>query len=164
MLHNKDGELKLYKQFGLFSFIVGLSVFSSLVYGGSFADFRKNQSTAFQNYQEENDREFTTYLKSDWEAYLLKEPLLAYEEAKPRELYPARNIVVKKQGPRVNIKIAKKEPEVKAKEAQKKSISMEPFDKKKGKIVLNTPEESVDKKDINFNFYGTQISLNIPQG
>ena len=108
MQHNKVGEQNLFRLFGRFNFILIFSALISLLSAGSFEDFKKNQSTAFANYKEENDRTFLDFLKSDWEAYLLKEPNSAYEEKKPRELYPARSIVVKKQGPKVNIKIKNK--------------------------------------------------------
>ena len=145
MLHNKVGEQKLYKLFGRSSLLFVFTALFSLLSAGSFADFHKSQSKAFENYKEENDRVFSTYLKSDWEAYLLKEPLSTYKEEKPRELYPARNIVIKKQGPRVSIKIDKKI-----------AISHLPVVEDEGK-----PSE---KKDINFDFFGTQIALNIPEG
>jgi hypothetical protein len=139
---NKVGEQKLYKRLGHSSLllVLVLTALISQLRAESFADFRRDQSSGFKNYKEENDRIFTSYLKSDWEAYYLKDPLSTYKEKKPREIYPARNIVVKKQGPRVNIEVEKK------------------------KAHLETVIPVVAKKDINFDFFGTKIALNIPQG
>ena len=164
MRQNKVGEQKFYRLFGRSSFILLITALFSFLSAGSFEDFRKNQSTAFQNFKEENDRTFVNYLKSDWEAYLLKEPLAAFKEAKPRELYPARNIVVKKQGPRVNIKVGEKEEEIISTVPQTSPMNLEPLSSSKGKTNLNPEIENLDKKDINFDFYGTAIALNTPQG
>ena len=143
MLHNKVGEQNLFEQLGRSSFILGLSALFYILSASSFADFRKTQVTAFQNYKDESDRTFSAYLKSDWEAYFVKESIPIYEEAKPRELSPARIITVVNQGPHVSIKI-------------QKQVDQAP--------KFDTQENIVDKKDIDFDFYGTNISINIPHG
>jgi len=154
VLQNKVGEQNLYKRLGHSSLILITFALSSLFAEGSFADFRKSQSDSFQNYKEENDRIFTSYLKSDWEEYLLKEPLSTYKEEKPREIYPAGNMIVKKQGPKVNIKIAKKQEDTSLVNPQKNVV----------KLNSLTPQVKEEIKDINFDFFGTTIALNIPQG
>mgnify|MGYP006883070009 CR=1 FL=1 len=143
MRQNKVGEQNLFKQLGRSSFTLVCSALVCIVSASSFADFRKTQSTTFQNYKDESDRTFGTYLKSEWEAYFVAESIPIYEKAKPRELSPARIITVKDQGPHVSIKI------------QKQVDQAQEFD---------TQENIVDKKDIDFDFYGTNISINIPQG
>ena len=143
MRQNKIEEQKVYKGRGhsslLLVFLVCTSLFS-LSKAESFADFRRDQSQSFQNYKEENDRMFSAYLKSDWEAYLLKDPLVTYKEQKPKKLYPAKKILVKKQGPSMTIDI----------------------EKKQAVVVIVRPV--LGKKDIHFDFFGTPIALNIPQG
>ena len=144
MLHNRVGEQNLFKQLGRSSFILGLTALFYILSASSFADFRRSQSTAFHNYKDENDRTFSAYLKEGWEAYFSKKPAIAYEEPKPREVYQAKNIIVKDQGPRVSIKI--------------KNQVEKPNEEYKMLEII------VDKKDVNFDFYGTEVALNIPQG
>lgn len=142
MQQNKVGEQNLLKQLGRSSLIVITSALFSCLSASSFADFKKSQSTAFTNYKEENDRIFTQYLKLDWEAYLLKKPISRYEEQKPREILVANKKTVKKQGPKISIYVAKKDKDTK----------------------LEVSQTPIEKKDINFDFYGTNISFDIPQG
>ena len=153
MLQNKVGEQNLFKQLGRFSIVAIFSTFFTLLSAnnGSFADFKKSQSHSFEHYKEENDRIFTDYLKSDWEAYTLKEPLYTYIEPKPRSIFSARRITTKKQGPRVNIKITKKQKDT-------KSISS----KKMKNLASSKPLE--EEKGLVFDFFGTPIILSIPEG
>lgn len=144
MRQNKVGELKLYKRCGHSSLLVFIILVCSVVVSElsaeDFEDFRRDQSSTFKNYKEENDRTFLSYLKSDWEAFSLEKPFSGYKDKKLREISSARNNVMKKQGPRVNIEIQKK------------------------KINLKVLTQVVVKKDINFDFFGTPIAFNIPQG
>ena len=146
MLHNKVGDQKLFKVFGHFSRLVLLSLLASSLSAASFANFKRTQSTQFKNYKEENDRIFTSYLKSDWQAYYFNESLHTYKEKKPQELFPAKNTVVKKQGPRISIEVEKNENKREVQTLDKVKIHL------------------VEKKDIQIDFFGTEIDFNIPEG
>ena len=57
MLLNRDGELKLFNQFGRFSLIISLSV--TVVFAQSFADFKRVQSASFAKFRDKK------YISSD---------------------------------------------------------------------------------------------------
>lgn len=142
MQQNKVGEQNLLKQLGHSSLVVILSALFSILSASSFSEFKKKQSTAFTNYKEENDRIFTSYFKLDWEAYLLKKPISRYKEQKPREIQTAIKKVPKVQGPKISINVVKDN----------------------NNTIVKVPLIPIENKDVNFDFYGSSISFNIPLG
>jgi len=57
---------------------------------GSFEDYLKNQMTDYQNYLEEIDRDFTSFLKQNWKEYKGKEPEKLLEKPKPVDIPVAK--------------------------------------------------------------------------
>ena len=144
MLHNRVGGRKLFSLFGRFSLLLVVTSLLSILNAGSFADFKRSQADSFKSYKDEKDATFSNYLKSSWEAYVSKKPLSLYEKPKPSNISPARYKTLKKLGPKVNIQI-----EGLKKDKEKTEPSQ--------KII-------VKEKDIEFDFFGTTLGFNIPNG
>ncbi len=144
MQHNKVGELKLFSLFGHFSLLLALSFVT--LGAQSFKDFKRSQSQSFQTYKDERDNAFNSYLKQHWKAYDVQDSDPLYEKVKPKEIIPAEVIKTKSVGPKIVIKI-KKPVQIEAEPAiGKKSI------------------DAIKQKDINFDFYGTYLEFDIPDG
>ena len=166
MLLNKVGEQNLFKPLGLFSlaFFFSLSLSAN---DGTFADFKRIQTNSFQSFKDEHDEVFNKYLKKAWEAYLAQGQFSAYEEKKPRDIYPARKKQVKKQGPKINIVLPKSTANsIKPKELEvlnKSDQKLQALDVQNKTIMLPVVDEQErEQKDIEFDFYGTQVSFNLP--
>ena len=142
MQTNKDGGLKLYKQFGLFS-LISLLLTSTLA-AQSFEDFKRTQNNSFAKYRDEKDVAFNNYLKAQWQEYTAKESKPLYERQKPKSITPTLQKKIKSVGPRVNIKLKIRVPE--------------PITKP---IVEKTVAENT--KDVNLLFFGQNIGLNIDE-
>jgi len=142
---NKDGEVVLYKRFGLFSLVVLLS--ATLSYAGSFEDFKRTQSQSFSKYKDERDNAFNKYLKAQWQAYNIQKDKVLYEKPKPKVLPKASKKQIISVGPKVNIKVIKKIP-----------LTQIP------KIIIITKKEKIKvvKKDIEIDFFGSRYEFNIP--
>ena len=97
MQHNKVGELRLFSLFGHFSLLLALSFIT--LGAQSFEDFKRSQSKSFQIYKDERDNAFNSYLKQHWKAYDVQDSNPLYEEAKPKEIIPAKAIRTKSIGP-----------------------------------------------------------------
>ncbi|NPA59397.1 MAG: hypothetical protein GXO30_02860, partial [Epsilonproteobacteria bacterium] len=138
MQQNKDGEQKSYNQFGLFSLVFLLS-FSTLS-ASNFENFKRLQTKSFSTYKDEKDNAFNTYLKAQWQEYEKKASKPLYEKSKPKEIIPTKIKQVKSLGPRITIKD----------DTTKKKIII------KKKIVNKKVQ-----KDINFDFFGSQVGFNI---
>ena len=162
MQQNKDGALKLFKQFGLFS--LSLVISSTLLSAGSFEDFKHSQSESFKKYKDERDAAFNKFLKAQWKAYSAKKGVKVYEKPKPKKIPQAKPVEIKKVGPKVNIKVPKvvKKPLIIEKPVVKK---VEPKIVEKPVVVpkIEKPVEVV-KKDINFDFFGTSLGFDISKG
>jgi len=137
----------LYKLFGHFSLVLILTSLYSLLNAGSFADFKRSQADSFKSYKDERDSTFDNYLKSSWEAYASKKPLSLYKDPKPSKITPAQYRKIKKLGPKINILLDKQKIDT-----IKKDIEIKELPKK---II-------VVRKDIEFDFFGTALGLNIP--
>ena len=135
---NKDGELKQYKQFGLFS--VSLFLLTTSLYAGSFEDFKRTQNSEFTKYNDARDREFNGYLKTAWQEYTAKFSPPVYTKPKPKNITPTTQKKVIQVGPKVNIKVGK---EIKPPKMVKKNLVKE------------------SKKDIKFLFYGQRVGFDI---
>lgn len=145
MQQNKDGEPQSFKQFGLFS--LTLLLVSSL-YSGTFEDFKRNQSESFSKYKDERDNAFNKYLKEEWQAYIVKQGAIIYEEPKPEKLPKTAYKSIEKVGPKVNIKVIKKDP-IKTSETV---------------VVISKPKETRQGiiRDIYIDFFGSEYGFNIP--
>ncbi len=141
MQDNKVGQQKSYKQFGHFRFIVFVFLFSMLLNASSFSEFKSVQMEKFHEYKDNNDKLFNNYLQSKWEEYEAKKPTPLYTLIKPSEIIPAKKKESKKLGPKVNIDIQGKE---------------------KTPLSINIIKNII--KDIHFDFFGTQLSLDTPFG
>ncbi|MCW8894844.1 hypothetical protein [Sulfurimonas sp.] len=141
MQHNKVGEVKLFKQLGHFSLALILCI--STLNAGSFEDFKRSQSESFTKFQDERDNTFNTYLQEQFKAYSAHSEMPLYEKPKPKNITPAMQKQTKPVGPKISIKIAE-------------VIKPTPIDKP---VEVKEAEQ---KKDINFDFYGSNIGFNIP--
>ncbi len=101
MPHNKDGEQKSLKQFGLFSLVL-ITAFSTL-YAEDFADFKRVQNAAFGAYKNKNDKRFESYLKTEWQAYQSFTTPALYKKAKPKQIPRAEKESVAPLGPNIHL-------------------------------------------------------------
>ena len=141
MRHNRVGEPKLFKLFGHFSLllILGFSALSAQ----SFENFKRSQAKSFQTYKDERDNAFNKYLKQHWKAYSVQDSMTLYEKPKPKEIIPAKVKKVRSVGPKISIKI-------------KKAIQES--------AIIKKPVIVPKHKDIQFDFYGSHLEFNIPNG
>ncbi len=145
MRQKKDGEQKSLRLFGRFSLL--LVVCASLLHAGSFEDFKREQAESFQQFKDERDSAFNKYLKEEFKAYKAAQGIVVYEKPKPKEIAKTQPIKTKSVGPKTIIKIK----EIKHIEVKPPQVS-----------AITKVKES--KKDINFNFYGSTLEFNIPDG
>ena len=148
MQQNKVGEPKLFKLFGHFSLVLVMGVMT--LNAQTFKDFKRTQAQTFQQYKDERDNDFNKYLKQQWKAYNVLKGKPRYEKPKPTIIPATKQTKIKSVGPKVSIKVKK------IKYVEPKIIQKEVKVTKQSKPLENT------KKDINFNFYGTQLGFNIP--
>lgn len=146
MQQNKVGEQKSYRLFGHFSLLIFVS--TTLLFAGSFEDFKKSQNTAFAQYSDTRDKAFKSYLESQWEEYNAQKSIPLYEKPKPKNIPSTIEKQIKTVGPKVSVYLPKEE--------QEKSLDMQ----EDRLVVLKT---SFIKKDINFDFYGTKLGFNIDE-
>jgi len=139
MQHNKDGEVKLFDRFGLFSLIILFTC--NVVYGKSFADFKRVQSESFTQFKDEKDKEFYKYLQSQWQEYKASISASMYEKPKPKVIPTLSEKNPPKVGPNL-------------------LINIQPFHKKEP-----TPQtkKEVKEYDTLFDFYGTTVGFHIEQ-
>ena len=154
MQQNKDGQLQLFKPYGLFSLVLLFS--TAYLYAGTFDEFKRTQSQSFTKYKDERDNEFNKYLKSQWQAYKVTKGKVIYEDPKPAKLPNAAPIVINKVGPKVNIKVIKKNPIKKPKLIVEKPIILIVKDK------IEQPKDS--KKKLEIEFFGSKHGFSIPDG
>ena len=140
MQTNKVGGLKLSRQFGLFSLICLLS---STLIAGSFENFKRTQNSAFTKYRDEKDVAFKNYLKAPWQEYTAKESQSLYERQKPKSITPTLQKKIKSVGPYINIKL-------------KKLVE-------KPEKIVPTAEIVQNTKDINLEFFGQKVGINIDE-
>jgi len=133
---NKDGVQNLFSLFGRFNLL--LLVSATLLTAGSFEDFKQVQSESFSKYKDERDNAFNNYLKAQWKEYNAYITAPLFVEPKPKFITPLQEKKTPDVGPIAQIQIPKK------KQLQKKKLP-------KSKI----------HKDINFEFFGSAIGLNI---
>ena len=165
MQQNKHGVVKLFSQFGHFSLVLIIG-FSTLNANDtkSFANFKRAQQKSFQNYQDKRDNDFNSYLKQQFKAYKVYVSKPLYEQPKPSKIEPTKELHVEPVGPRISIKI--KEDTKKAKLVEKKKIKKEIISivkEEKKLIAIVTPIQSIPK-DINFEFYGSNLGFDMPEG
>jgi len=136
VLLNKDGELKLFNQFGRFSLLITLTFTS--VFGQSFADFKRVQSESFTKFRDKKDREFNKYLQSQWEEYnaYISPPM--YQKPKPKVVPALSEKKPQNVGPNLVINI--KPSVVKA---------------------LTSPVKKLKGYDVSFTFYGTSVGFDV---
>jgi hypothetical protein len=147
--HNKDGEQKLYRLFGLFS--VSLLIGSSLN-AESFAEFKQTQAESYSKYKDARDNAFNSYLKEEWKGYKAYMTPPMYEEPKPKSITPKLEQKAPDVGPIVRIEIPKK-PFIQKATIPKKELKKE---KQKGIVFGFFGSKLIftrDKKIQNVNFY-----------
>jgi len=132
---NKDGGQKLFKLFGHFNLI--LLLLSASLSAQSFKDFKTKQTKSFQTYKDERDNAFNNYLKVQWEEYKAQAGTKLYEEAKPKNILKIKEKEIKKVGPKIHIKLLKT-PQ-----------------------IMPVKKQVVVKKDVNFNFYGSDLGFSV---
>ena len=191
MQQNKVGEPKLFKLFGHFSLVLLLGV--STLNAESFADFKRSQAKSFQNYKDERDNAFKKYLTDQWKAYNVFKGTPLYEKPKPKKIPLAKPKKVQIAGPKISIKVKPvkhvelkpvqkivlidkpvhvapkpikkvKKPKVKKPEAKKPTVVKPPVVVEIPQKVEPKPVVKVVKKDISFNFYGSKLAFDIPNG
>ncbi|WP_457743588.1 hypothetical protein [Sulfurimonas sp.] len=106
MQRNKDGEPKLFKQFGLFSLLL-ITAFSSLS-ANDFEDFKRVQNVAFRKYKDKKDTTFESYLKHQWSEYKAYKSPSLYKEMKPKMITEAKKSKFVIGGPSIYIKVKEK--------------------------------------------------------
>jgi hypothetical protein len=141
VLQNKVGGQKLYKLFGHFSVLILLSV--SFASAASFEDFKKSQSAAFTQYSDEKDRSFKSYLELQWQEYNAQKTFFLYDAPKPKNLPSTIAKKIKNVGPKIHLPLQK------------------PKEKNNQKTIVVDLKQKIEKKDISFNFYGSELGFNI---
>ena len=106
---NKDGEPKLFNQFGLFSFIL-ITAFSYLS-ASDFENFKRVQNAAFTEYKDKKDTKFEAYLKNQWSEYQAYKSPPLYKKMKPKVILPAKKSKLVIAGPTIHIKVKEKSQE-----------------------------------------------------
>ena len=137
MQHNKDGGVKLFDRFGLFSFSILFTC--SVVYGQSFADFKRVQSESFTQFKDEKDKEFYKYLQSQWQEYKASISASMYEKPKPKVI----PTLSEKNPPKVGPSLL---------------INTQPSHLKE--LTLQTNKEIKEYNTL-FDFYGTTVGFHI---
>ena len=132
MLHNKDGGVKLFKLFGLFSI-----VFVPFLVAGTFEHFERFHESAFVKYSDAEDIAFKKYLDTEFKEFVLQEPISRYQKEKPSRLAITQSLKRVSVGPRVDMNIPKY------------------------KAPKQIPTYSLKNKDIIFNFFGLDLGFNI---
>lgn len=148
MQQNKVGERKSYRLFGHFS--IALLIGLTALHADSkqtFAEFKKQQTQSFQAYKDERDNAFNNYLKEQFKAYKVYQGKPLYEKPKPRLIKPTQEMKPKPVGPKISIKV--KEPKIIKKEIPIQKDELAP--------------SIVEHKDINFDFYGSNLGFNVPK-
>lgn len=148
MRQNKVGGARSFSRFGLSSLILILCI--SSLHAGSFENFKRSQVESFKKYQDERDNAFRDYLKEQFQAYLSQPGMPLYEKPKPSLMPKASEQSTKPVGPRTVITVP---PKIKEPEGEVKK-------EKEQEVVV----EVVEKKDIYFDFYGSELGFNIPKG
>jgi hypothetical protein len=136
---NKLGEQKYLRLFGHFS--ITILLLGTLLNAQSFAEFKRYNEKSFSKYKDERDIAFSKNLKHQFEAYKSKQNKPFYDKKKPSIIKKANSKPVQLAGPTISIKL----PEVKV-----------PVVKNK-----DNKEKVSQDKDINIDFFGTKIELNI---
>ena len=107
MQRNKDGEQKLFNQFGLFSLLIIFT--ATTLFAESFSDFKSVQHESFNHYKDQKDNEFNKYLKDQWREYQAYITPSFYKEEKPKEITPLRKKKSFDVGPVVKVNIPQRE-------------------------------------------------------
>lgn len=118
----------------------------------TFENFKRSQAQTFQQYKDDRDNSFNRYLKQQWRAYNVLRGKPRYEKPKPTVIPATKQTKIKSVGPKVSIKVEN------IKYVEPKIIQ------KEVKVTKQTKPLQSSKKDINFNFYGTKLGFNIPNG
>ncbi len=135
MLQNRDGGRNLFKLFGHFSIIILLLV--PILSAKSFENFKQYQIKSFTNFKDSRDAEFKKYLEEEWKSYSKYKGVPLYEKAKPKDIESASLEVIKSLGPKVKLNIPKHK-------------------------YVKPIQTKIKNKDINFYFYGSQLSFYVP--
>ena len=143
MQQNNLGGQKLLKLFGHFS--ITLLLLGTILSAQSFSEFKRNNEQSFKTYKDERDIAFSKDLKQQFEAYKSQKIAPSYNKKKPNVIEKANPKVIQIAGPKISIKLPV------AKEIVKTVV-------KTNKIIK---DKAYEEKDINIDFFGTKIGLNI---
>lgn len=155
---NKDGELKLFKRYGLFS--LSLLLLTSSLTAQSFEDFKRVQENSFTEYRDARDKEFSNYLKAHWEEFTSKKPAPLYEKQKPKNITPTIQKKVEKVGPPTRIVIPKVKTVSKTPiEETKKQVLYKP--EPKTTVIKKVKNDIFANKDLSLVYFGQKIGLNV---
>ena len=163
MRQNKVGVQKSFRLFGHFSLLV---LCSTALLGSSFSEFKRTQATSFSKYTDERDTKFKNFLQEQWSEYNAQQSMPFYEKQKPKNIVSAQPTTIKSVGPKIRILVKKPvlKEEVKTTKVPLEKVENKPI-KKIVKVdirpKMDPPATLLEvKKDINFNFYGSNIGFN----
>lgn len=139
MLHNKDGELKSYRLFGLFNFT--LLFLSTTICSASFENFKHQQESSFIKYNDKRDAAFNKFLKLQWQEYSAKQSAPFYEKEKPKSITPTIEKRIKNLGPMMVVKI--------------------PSTPKMQEKQIIDIRKKITQTDIIFDFFGEELGFNV---
>ncbi len=153
MQQNKVGVQSLFKQFGHFSLLAFLLLGAS-ANAQSFADFKKSQFKAYEDDKAKREREFRSFLSSEWKAYKESQGLSVYKKPKPKVLPISIQEHIAPVGPPVILKpvVEEKEetPEIVEIVKQKPKIpeivesKLKPVEKKRDILSISLFETKFD--------------------
>jgi len=156
---NKDGELKLFKQYGLFS--LTLLLLTSSLTAQSFEDFKRGQESSFSEYRDARDKEFNNYLKAEWEEFTSKTPTPLYEKQKPKSITPTVQKKIEKIGPPIRIVIPK-QAVVTPKKVENRPVEIVNISPSIA-VVVKPKEKPLKQKDVNLAYFGQNVGINIDE-
>ena len=156
MRQNKVGVQNSFRLFGHFNLLVLL--LSTSLLGSTFSEFKRSQAASFSKYADERDTKFKSFLQEQWSEYNAQKGMPLYEEQKPKNIISTQPTTIKSVGPKIRILVKKRVPkkEIKIEEPLVDVIKVDI----KPKIDTEVTVMEV-QKDINFNFYGSNIGFNI---
>jgi hypothetical protein len=148
---NKVGVQSLFKRFGHFS-LLGFILLGVSANAQSFEEFKQSQIKAYEDDKAKREREFRSFLSSEWKAYKESQGLKVYEKPKPKVLPVSIQEKITPVGPPVVIKtVVEKKPEI-PKIVQKDE---KPKIQEKPKVI------KIEKNILNISLFETEFDFKI---
>ncbi|MEA3523555.1 MAG: hypothetical protein U9R50_11355 [Campylobacterota bacterium] len=123
MRQNKVGVPNWFKPFGHFN-VIGFLLLGGALYAQSFEEFKQSQMKAYEDDKAQREREFRSFLNSEWKAYKESQGFKVYEKPKPKTLPSVVEKVSIPVGPAVIIKPLIKKVPIQKKEIEKKEVKI----------------------------------------